>query len=132
MTTLKQKILQLDFESSFPKPKKAGVAMRRWLSAQHQWLEICDFIKNPQLYFEKDVQRARRIGNMFGRAIAFLTRKPKRFRRYAISLGLQKYFYRGKTANAHYCLFITSDFKEKAAEFRVSLATTAPTEEYTD
>ncbi len=126
MTTLKEEILQLNFEDSFPKPKKAGAAMRGWLSAQHQLLEIQDFLKNPQLYFEKDAQRARHIASIFKRSVLYLTRKPRQFRGYAISLGLHK------TANAHYCLLITSDFKEKPSEFWVCLATTTPTEECTD
>ncbi len=126
MSSLKQKILQLNFEESFPKPKKAGAAMRRWLSARYQLLEIQEFLKNPQLYFEKDARRALRIASIFKRSILYLTAKPRRFRGYAISLGLHK------TANAHYCLLITSDFKEKPSEFWACLAETAPTEEYTD
>jgi len=132
VSSLKQKILQLNFESSYPKPKKAGVAMHRWLNACQQLLEIKDFLKNPQLYFENNPPRARRIGNMFGRAITFLTKKPRRYRTYAISLGLYKYFYPGKTANAHYCLFIAADRTEKTSEFWVCLAKTTPTERYTD
>ncbi len=133
MTTLKQKILQLDFESSFPKPKARGIAMRRWLSAYHQYMEIRDFFKNPRFYFEKDIQRARHITNIFKRSILYLTAKPRRFRTYTISLGLCKYLFSGKTINVHYCISLAADRTEKASEIRVSLSKhTAPKEEYDD
>ncbi len=95
--------------------------MRRWLSAQQQFLEIKDFLKNPRLYFEKDVPRARHIAGMFRNAILHLTRKPKRYRNFRISLGLYKYLFSGKTFNKHYCILLGGDRITKTSGIYVTL-----------
>lgn len=95
------------FERAFPKPKRNGVAMKRWLNAWHQLAEIHDWVKNP--YFNDE--RGKRIAQIIKEAFSWcFATKPLRYRTYRISLGLMKYPTRNKYSDVmHYGIKITSN-----------------------